>query len=58
MDKTVHNARPGPQGRQDESWPDLRQLAKRVIVSANLAVMVHASFVRGGNDQANQENHG
>ncbi len=57
MDKTVHDARPGPQQRQVESWPDLRQLAKRVIVSANLAVMVHAGFARGGNDQKNQENH-
>ena len=58
MDKTVHSARPGPQQRQVESWPDLRQLARRVIVSANLAVMVHASVARGLNEQENQENHG
>jgi len=35
--------RPGRSG-QDLSWPDLEQLARRVIRAANLAVMAHAEL--------------
>jgi len=36
-----------PQQDGEGPWPDLLQIARRVIVAANTAVMVHASLAPG-----------
>jgi len=39
--------------RNERGWPDLLEVARRVIVTANLAVMVHAGSARA--DQHRRE---